>query len=66
MCLSACVEVFHVNLLFYLCCDAGSLCVINLAAFVFICSKLFMFDCVYGSHAGAQYSSVGKTSELKA
>ena len=28
VCLSACVEVFHVNLLFYLCCDAGSLCVI--------------------------------------
>ena len=38
----------------------------NLAAFVLICSNLLMFDCVYGSHAAAQYSSVGRTSVLKA
>ena len=38
----------------------------NLAAFVFICSNLLMLHCVCGSHAAAQYSSVGRTSVLKA
>ena len=43
VCLSACVQVFHVNLLFYECCDTGSLCVIACNEPSCLCVDLFQF-----------------------